>query len=406
MKKNFYVKTEEYINFLCSVKPHRRTGSKGNQDATNYFKQQISQWNYDIDTTKFPCLDHKNNGSKLNYKKTQFETFTSPFSQPVDITSIIEIVSTIKNLENIQCENKILLMKGEICKEQLMPKNFIFYNPDHHKKIYTLLEEKKPAAIITATTKNEEMVGNFYPFPLFEDGDFDIPSVYCKDIVGNNIEQIKQKENPNFTLKIDTKRIPSTASNVLAKKNSEIKKKIVICAHIDARDTTPGASDNASGTAVLLVLAELLKDYKGSYQIEIIAFNGEDYYSVGGQMDYLKRYSSELDDISLAINIDDVGFKEGKTSYSLYNCSKEISEKIQSAFKPYKEMMDGVQWYQGDHMIFVQNQIPAMAITSEKSMELLRTITHTKKDNPGILDYNKIVDISYALRNLIIKYFQ
>ena len=50
-------------------------------------------------------------------------------------------------------------MLGDICAEQLMPKNFVFYNPDHHKRIYAFLEEKMPAAIITATERKPEMVG-------------------------------------------------------------------------------------------------------------------------------------------------------------------------------------------------------------------------------------------------------
>jgi len=64
------------------------------------------------------------------------------------------------------------LLKGAICAEQLMPKNFVFYNPDHHKRIYALLEKKKPAGIIAATEKKPEMVGALYPFPLIVDGDF------------------------------------------------------------------------------------------------------------------------------------------------------------------------------------------------------------------------------------------
>jgi len=111
-------------------------------------------------------------------------------------------------------------MKDEICSEQLMPKNFIFYNPDHHKKIYALLEEKQPAAIITATAKKPELVGALYPFPLIVDGDFDIPSVYCTDIIG---KEIATHIGGMFKLTIQAERIPSTANNVIARKNQKNK---------------------------------------------------------------------------------------------------------------------------------------------------------------------------------------
>ena len=60
-----------------------------------------------------------------------------------------------------------------------------------------------------------------------------------------------------------------------------------ICAHIDSKMGTPGALDNASGTTVLLLLAELLADYRGSLGVDIAAINGEDYYSVTGEIVYL-----------------------------------------------------------------------------------------------------------------------
>jgi aminopeptidase YwaD len=287
------------------------------------------------------------------------------------VTSELVTISTITELENYQCADKILLMRGEICAEQLMPKNFVFYNPDHHKRIYALLEEKQPAGIIAATERKPELVGALYPFPLIEDGDFDIPSVFCTDIVG---KEIAVNTGKVFRLATEARRIPSTACNVIAQKNQETPPKIVISAHIDAYWCTPGALDNASGTVVLLLLAEMLKEYDGKSAIEIVAFNGEDYYSAGGQMDYLSRYGEDLDRIAVAINLDDLGYKRGKTAYSLYECPSEIEQKARNIFSRYSGMVIGEPWYQGDHMIFVQKAKPAIALTSEKMPELMETV--------------------------------
>jgi aminopeptidase YwaD len=46
----------------------------------------------------------------------------------------------------------------------------------------------------------------------------------------------------------------------------------------------------------------------GNTGIEIMAFNGEDYYSVSGQMDYLRRYGEDFAGMVSAINVDDVGY--------------------------------------------------------------------------------------------------
>jgi aminopeptidase YwaD len=280
----------------------------------------------------------------------------------------------------------------------LMPKNFVFYNPDHHQRIYSLLEERQPAAIITATSKNPELVGALYPFPLIEDGDFDIPSVYCTEMVGKRISELTGEV---FSLKIDARRIPATACNVIARQNVEAEEKVVVCAHIDAYGESPGALDDASGTVVLLLLAEMLAGYQGPLGIEILAFNGEDHYSAGGQMDYLHRFGKSLEQSVVAINIDDVGYVHGRTAYSLYECPDALENEAEAVFGGYEGIIRGEQWYQGDHMIFVQNGIAAMAITSERSRELMATVTHTAKDIPEIVDCDKLVELASALQTFV-----
>ena len=399
--KDHSQKAQTYLTTLCSVKPNRRVGSRGNRAATEFFAQTIPSWGYTIDTTPFPCLDFQSGEPSLSCNDRTFEVHTSPYSLGCDITAELKTVATVEELEKCTCYGKILLMKGAITAEQLMPKNFVFYNPDHHQRTYALLEEKRPAAIITATRRNPELVGALYPFPMIEDGDFDIPSVYCTDTVG---ERIAGETGRMFSLKIDAQRIPTTASNVVARKNPTAKAKIVVCAHIDAYGDTPGALDNASGTVVELLLAEMLAEYSGHLGIEIVAFNGEDHYSAGGQMDYLRRYGKAMEEMLLAMNIDDVGFVHGKTAYSLYECPHEIEDKADAVFGRYGGVTKGDQWYQGDHMIFAQNRKAAMAITAERFPELMATVTHTPRDTPEIVDCDKLVEIADALHSFITQF--
>jgi len=279
-----------------------------------------------------------------------------------------------------------------------MPKNFVFYNPEHHQKIIALLESRKPAGIVTATERKPDQVGALYPFPLIVDGDFDIPSVYCKDTVGDMLAGLGGEA---LQLKIDARRLPSSASNVIASTDHKGGKRIVVTAHIDAYEDVPGASDNASGIVVLLLLAELLSDYRSSTGVEIIALNGEDHYSAGGQMDYLRRYGQEFPGILFAVNVDDVGFKQGRTSYSYYECAQNLEEKAENVFRHFDGLVRGAPWFNGDHMIFVQNQVPAVAFTSECMPELMRTITHTSSDTPDIIDCQKLVELAASLNALI-----
>lgn len=399
-EKEWSRKAAGYLETLCGVKPNRRTGSTGNREATAFFARTIQPWGWGIDMTPFTCLDHRSGEAFLMCGDRSFDVQISPFSPGCEVTAGLKTVSTIEELADCDCRGKILLMKGPLCAEPLMPKNFIFYNPDHHKKIYALLEEKRPAAIVTATGEAPDLVGALYPFPLIEDGDFDIPSVYCTDSAG---EEIVKNAGETCSLKIEAERILSTACNVIARKNPDSDRKILICAHIDAKETTPGASDNASGTVVELLLAEMLAGYGGRLGIEMAALNGEDYYSVGGQMDYLRRYGEEIEKLVVAINIDDVGYVEGRMAYSLYGCPDEIVSNAEEVFDAYEGIMKGEPWYQGDHMIFVQKSTPAIAFTAERVAELMATVTHTPKDVPEIIDCEKLVKLALALQSFILQ---
>ena len=399
-KREYLQKASEYLETLCRVKPNRRTGSKGNRDATDFFYETIKPWGYKVNTTPFTCLDFESGLVSLVSNGDSFDVHISPYSLGCDITAELVTVSTILELEKCHCAGKILLMKGEICAEQLMPKNFVFYNPEGHKRIYAILDEKQPAAIITATARKPELVGALYPFPLIEDGDFDISSVYCTDVIG---EEIAANPYHKFHLIAQAERIPTTACNVIARKNPDAGGKIIFCAHIDAYGNAPGALDNASGTVVLLLLANMLQKYDGPMAIEFIAFNGEDNFSAGGQMDYLRRYGNELEKTLVAINLDDVGYIKGKTAFSLYECPDTISKKAHHVFSSFNGIIRGEEWFQGDHMIFVQKEIPTIAFTAEKMSDLMAQITHTQKDTPELLDCMKLVEIASALKEFIVE---
>jgi len=203
-------------------------------------------------------------------------------------------------------------------------------------------------------------------------------------------------------LNFEATRRPSTGCNVVARKGHDYQSKIVVFAHIDAKINTPGALDNATGAIVLLLLAELLQEITFTKTIEIVALNGEDYYSAPGEMLYLQSNPNQMEDVFLGINMDGAGYIDGKTAYSLYDCPGDIARAIHKCFPENKGFLEGEQWYQSDHSLFIMNQRPALAITSENFMHLSTYITHTAQDIPALVDTSKLVEIALALRNLLV----
>lgn len=107
--------------------------------------------------------------------------FVSPYSLGFEGTARLAGAPSIQELEKGNSQDKLLLLSGEIAKEQLMPKNFVFYNPEEHRRIISALEKSGAKAVLCATGKNPSLAGGVYPFPLIEDGDFDIPSVFMTE---------------------------------------------------------------------------------------------------------------------------------------------------------------------------------------------------------------------------------
>jgi len=393
-------KCKEYLKILCVDITERCVGSEGNRQATRFFEKELSNLGWKTVLAEFDAIDWEENGAALRSNGKTFNVLVSPYSLAFNGEAKLVAASTTKELENLDIKDNIVLLSGEIAKEQLMPKNFVFYNPDEHQKIIRLLEKGQPKAIISATGRNPALAGGVYPFPLIEDGDFNIPSVYMTEEEG--LKLISQIGKIVF-LESLSKRIPGKGCNVIGKKGNKNSPKIVVTAHIDAKKGTPGAIDNATGVIVLLLLSDLLKDYNGNKLIEIVAFNGEDYYAVPGQMNYISTNKESFNKILLNINIDGAGYNEGQSAFSLFDLPDEILQPAKNVINHYSGITEGIQWPQGDHSIFLQFGVPAIAVSSKWFIDNIsdQDITHTPKDNIEIVDCKKIVEISQALNTLI-----
>ncbi len=392
-------KCREWLTTLCEDIKERTTGSQGNRDATRFFREQLEALGWETESQGFEAVDWIDGGAKLQADKNDFEVLVSPWSKGCSVKAVMESASSISELEEGDFREKVILLHGEIAGEQLMPKNFVFYNPESHQRIISLLENSGAKAIICTTGRNTALAGGVYPFPLIEDGDFNLPSVYMTEEEGKKILAFTGKE---VVLNSGSERIPGKGYNVAGRKGKRGNDRIVITAHIDSKKGSPGAIDNATGVVVLLLLAGLLKDYSGNRQIEIVAFNGEDYYSVPGQMAWIKANQGKFENILFNINIDGAGYKEGKSAFSYYDLPDPFRDIADRVVDKYPGISKGKPWPQGDHSIFIQYGRPAIAVSSEWFIEHMATqdITHTPKDNTMIVDCGKLVELASALSEL------
>lgn len=400
-KKILTEKAKKHLQVLCDEIGERRVGSLQNRKATSYTKSELEEIGWLTESTELNVIDWETNGASLTCNGKAFEVFSSHYSLGCSAKGELLAINSIAQLEKENIENKIVLLYGEIASQQIAPKNFPFWNPEEHQHIISLLEKGNLKALITATERDSATAGGVYPFPLFEDGDFNIPSVFMKDTegekllacVGQEIELISQAE-----------RISETAYNVIAKNESNnTKKRIVITAHIDTKIGTPGAIDNGTGVTVLLLLAELLKDYHSNYSVELVVFNGEDYYGAPGQVKFIEQNVDKFSNIYFNINIDGAGYNEGISCFSPFELPEFVQNKFNDLISDTEEIVEGLPWYQGDHSLFIQQGVPAIAVSSQMFIENMdcQEITHTPKDNLSIVNYERVAECAIYIAKLI-----
>jgi aminopeptidase YwaD len=181
------VKAGAYLNALCRERAGRRVGTAANREATDFAAGTFARLGLSTESPAFDCIDWWQDGAELVADAERFFALVSPFSLGASARAPLAVASTVDDLEAHDLSGRVLLLRGEVAKEQLMPKGFAFYNPDEHKRIIRALETAGPAAIIAATGRDPGMAGAVYPFPLIEDGDFDIPSAYITDVEGERL---------------------------------------------------------------------------------------------------------------------------------------------------------------------------------------------------------------------------
>lgn len=105
------------------------------------------------------------------------------------------------------------------------------------------------------------------------------------------------------------------------------------------------------------------------YDIEVVPFNGEEYYEASGELQYLKYLEERKDTVALLINFDSPCYLGSKNAISFYNFSDEDKETATRILMQFPDIIIGSEWYAGDHCAFVFKGIPCMAVTANDLLE-------------------------------------
>lgn len=350
---------------------------------------------------EFDCLDWTGGEAFVEVGEAAIHVVPSPYGLGVDAVGPIRVATRSDDLDRRDLRGAVMVVAGDLVSEPMTPKSYPFYGSDEHAAIVSALEQARPVAVIAVTGKHPELCGALDPFPWIEDGDFDIPAAALRP---TDAGRLLESEGEIAHVTIDATRIPSTARNIVARRGPQ-DRRVTVCAHIDTKPGTPGAVDNATGVAALVLLAEQLHEHRElPIGVELLAVNGEDHFAGPGEVAWLADNEGKLEAIELFVNIDGAGYRRGRTVFSLYNVDDQRSTSIRGRFEGFDDLLEGPPWYQSDHAIFAMKGKPALAFTTEFLDEMLTKLFHADTDTIDQVAPERIANLAAALEHLITKW--
>jgi len=207
---------------------------------------------------------------------------------------------------------------------------------------------------------------------------------------------------------------------------------ILVGAHYDTVEGSPGANDNASGIAALLELSRFFATIETERTLRFVAFtNEEPPFFFGSQMGstvYAKRAKARNENIRLMISLEMLGSysdKPGSQSYPPFlryfypdranfiamvanRASRRELNQLVTAFKAHSdfpveslatfEFIPGVAW--SDHLSFWREGYPAAMVTDTAFYRY--EAYHTAKDTPEKLNYPAMAKVVEGLFHALV----
>ncbi|AGA34701.1 peptidase M28 [Thioalkalivibrio nitratireducens DSM 14787] len=206
---------------------------------------------------------------------------------------------------------------------------------------------------------------------------------------------------------------------------------LVIGAHYDTVRGTPGADDNASGVAVLLELARLLRDTELGRSVRLVAFANEEAPFFGsaamGSLHYARQARERGDDIVGMISLEMVGYYSDEPDSQSYPPllghfypdrgnfiafvsnlrSRGLVRQTIQAFREHADVpSEGLaapelipDILRSDHWAFQQMGYPAIMLTDTANFR--NPAYHGPHDTPDRLDYETMARLTAALAHAV-----
>jgi hypothetical protein len=193
---------------------------------------------------------------------------------------------------------------------------------------------------------------------------------------------------------------------------------VIVCAHYDSVAVSPGADDDGSGVAIVLMLAEIMSNYFFNSTIKFILFSGEEQGKLGSSV-YAKSAKQNGDNIVGVLALDKVGYavtaEEGRKVVHHSNSESgwmvDISADMAEKYHEYIDL-EILRWSQdpgSDHLSFVNEgyhgtdfvryAVNPFYHTSEDTIEHMNLTYLTKVCNLTLATLSTLAGLNPFLKN-------
>ncbi|WNN91177.1 M28 family peptidase [Gloeocapsopsis dulcis] len=138
-------------------------------------------------------------------------------------------------------------------------------------------------------------------------GEVQIPVLALSGKVGNSLFESQQSQ---VSLAVNTRQRTVTGTNVIAHLPGVTQPRVIVGGHYDSVPGSPGANDNASGTAVVLDIARNMAQTTLARQAWFVAFDGEEDGLHGSRYFVSQAQPSFLEGLDAMLNFDMVGVND------------------------------------------------------------------------------------------------
>ena len=370
-----------HMEALCDEIGPRLSGTPADERTVEYVAAHFRRCGAQVEVQDFACpaWDHEATELELlgEAGREALPAVAQTFTEACDVEAELVGVATRHQLEFApDLEGKILVLHAEAASELALNRNPTLLS----------IEERGAAAMIVTSP------GETVSTKLVRDPFLCVPAAAVTASVGR---KLCGSEGRRARLRIRARRYDSVSHNVIGCLPAAGAGRIVVGAHYDTAAGSPGAMDDASGTAVVLELCELFARLgKRRLPIDFIAFGAEEYgrhVRALGSVEYARRHPAGIAETRAAVQLDGVGTRDSLPKVHVMGWEPAQKEGILRVLGQFPQCaVDERPVMSSDHAPFYLHGVPVLVFMSEyRHMPI-----HTPDDTLALMSPDELASIA------------